>query len=113
MHEAGLMQSVLELAFSQTAEAGATRIERLLLRVGDLSGVVPEALQIAFDAAAPGTAAEGAELILESVPVECWCELCGADFRPQDIIYSCPHCGQISARLERGRELELVSLEVS
>jgi hydrogenase nickel incorporation protein HypA/HybF len=112
MHEVGLMQSVLEIAFAKTRDAGASRIERLKLRVGDLSGVVPEALQFAFEAASPGTAAQGAELELERVPAECWCEHCGLDFRPEDIIYACPKCGEISTQIETGRELELVSLEV-
>lgn len=112
MHEAGLMQSALELAFTYARDAGATHIRQMRLRVGDLSGVVPEALQIAFDAATPGTAADGAELALERVSVMCKCELCGVEFRPDDIIYACPHCGEISSCLRQGRELELISLEV-
>jgi hydrogenase nickel incorporation protein HypA/HybF len=107
------MQSVLEMAFARTREAGATHIKQLWLRVGDLSGVVPEALQLAFDAASPGTVAQGAKLVLERVPAECWCDQCGWSFRPEDIIYACPQCGEISTQIETGRELELVSLEVS
>lgn len=113
MHEAGLMQSVLEMAFAKTREADATHINQLRLRVGDLSGVVPDALQFAFDAASPGTIAQGAELVLERVPAECWCDRCGLNFCPEDIIYACPECGEISTQIETGRELELVSLEVS
>jgi hydrogenase nickel incorporation protein HypA/HybF len=112
MHEAALMQSALEIAIAHARDAGATRIRRIALRVGDLSGVVPEALQIAFDAAAPGTAADGAELSLEQVRVECLCEHCGTEFWPDDVIYVCPICGAISSTLRQGRELELVSLEV-
>ena len=38
------------------------------LRIGALSGVVPEALEFAFEALRPGTLAEKAELAIESVP---------------------------------------------
>jgi hydrogenase nickel incorporation protein HypA/HybF len=112
MHEAALMQSALDIAFALARDSGGTRIRRMVMRVGDLSGVVPEALQIAFDAATPGTAADGAELMLNEVRVECVCERCEIEFSPVDVIYACPMCGEISSTIRRGRELELVSLEV-
>ena len=71
MHEVGLMETALEMAFAARASAGASRIHRMRLRVGALSGVVPDALEMAFAAATPGTAADGAELIVEEVPVVC------------------------------------------
>ena len=50
MHEFSIMQAALETAGEKTRAAGATHIHRLMLRVGALSGVVPEALRFAFDA---------------------------------------------------------------
>jgi hydrogenase nickel incorporation protein HypA/HybF len=113
MHEVGLMQSALEMAFAHVKRAGASRIHRLHLRVGELSGVAPEALQMAFAAATRGTLAEGANLIVERIAVVCRCEHCGQEFRPEDVIYLCSHCGAISSSVQLGRELELASLEVS
>jgi hydrogenase nickel incorporation protein HypA/HybF len=113
MHEVGLMQSALEIAFAEARRAEAKCIERMHVRVGSLSGVVPEALQMAFTAATKGTLADGAKLFLEEVAVECDCERCGTTFLPTDIIYACPICGELSSSVRQGRELELVSLEVS
>jgi len=112
MHEVGLMQSALEIAFAEARKADATRIERLHVRVGNLSGVVPDALRLAFVAGTKDTLAEGAELFLEEIAVECSCECCRTRFRPTDVIYACPVCGELSSCLRQGRELELVSLEV-
>jgi hypothetical protein len=47
VHETGLALTALEIAAERTRERGATRIHRLVLRVGDLSGVVPDALRFA------------------------------------------------------------------
>ena len=113
MHEVGLMHNALDIAFAQAQIAGASRIHRLRLRVGTLSGVVPDALKMAFAAASPGTAAEGAELIVEEVPVRCRCEECGEEYCPKDVVYMCCNCGAINSCIEAGRELELASLEVS
>jgi hydrogenase nickel incorporation protein HypA/HybF len=113
MHEVGLMQNALDMALDHARRAGASRILRLQLRVGELSGVVPEALQLAFAAAAPGTPADGAELVIDRVPVVCRCERCGRRFQPEDIVYLCSHCGAVNSSVQQGRELELASLEVS
>ena len=113
MHEAGLAQAALEAAAERARDRGATRVHRLTLRVGDLSGVVPEALRFAVEALSPGTAAEGAVFDIEVVPVECHCPACDRPFRPADVVYACPACGAISRDVRRGHELELVSMEVS
>jgi hydrogenase nickel incorporation protein HypA/HybF len=113
MHETGLMRSALAMAVDQARRAGADRIHRLHLRVGALSGVIPEALQMAFLALSPGTLAEGAKLEIETVRVICKCAACDTEFEPEDIVFYCPKCGENCANMRHGREIELTSLEVS
>ena len=113
MHEFSLMQSALETAAQKTRAAGATQIHRLKLRVGKLSGVVPEALRSAFASLKDETPAAAAELEIEEVPAICWCADCAAEFAAADWKYECPRCHQPSGDLRRGLELELTSLEIS
>ncbi len=113
MHEVSLMAQTLELAIAQTRDRQAQRIHRLKMRIGELSGVVPEALEFAFDVAIPGTPAEGAVLELETVPARCYCVSCDREFQPENWFYECPSCGQLSSRVIAGKEIELTSLEVS
>ncbi|MBX9582710.1 MAG: hydrogenase maturation nickel metallochaperone HypA [Gemmataceae bacterium] len=113
MHEAGLAQAALDAAAARARERGAARVYRMTLRVGDLSGVVPEALRFALEALSPGTKADGAAFDIRVVPVECHCPACDRPFRPADIVYACPDCGRLSADVRQGHELELVEVEVS
>ena len=113
MHEVGLMQTALDMALEHMRNAGAGHIHLVRLRVGALSGVVPDALRMAFAAAIPGTVAAGAELIVEEVSVRCRCEGCGHEYCPEDVVFLCSNCGAINSCIEAGRELELASLEVS
>ena len=71
MHEVGLMQTALEIALRHAHRHGAGRIHGRTLRVGPLSGAVPEALEFAFDVIAQGTIAEGARLVIRRVPISC------------------------------------------
>lgn len=113
MHEYGIMQATLDTAARQARAAGATRIHTLRLRVGRLSGVVTDALEFAFDALRPGTLAADAKLEIETVPAVMWCASCRTEFESPEFLCDCPACGQVSGELRRGREMELVSVEIS
>ncbi|HEV2394170.1 MAG TPA: hydrogenase maturation nickel metallochaperone HypA [Verrucomicrobiae bacterium] len=112
MHELSIMQSALSVALVQAAEAGASRVHLIRLRIGALSGVVPDALQFAFEALAPGTPAEGAELAIDHIPARFWCSTCSREFQADDMLAECPSCHQLSGELRAGRELEVASMEI-
>jgi hydrogenase nickel incorporation protein HypA/HybF len=113
MHEISIMQNTLDLALEKANASAARRIHCLRLRVGAMSGIVPEALQFAFEALRQGTLAAEARLDVETVPVCCWCAACQKEFRPKELFYDCPECGRPSTEVRAGLELELVSMEVS
>jgi len=106
------MQSALDAALEQTRAAGGTRLCVLRLRVGALSGAVPEALSFAFDALVRGTQAEGATLAIELVPARFWCDPCRGEFVSESLLADCPRCGKLSRELRSGRELQIASLEI-
>jgi len=113
MHELALMEELHRIALAAAAAQGAQRIHSVMLRVGRLSGVDPDALAFAFEVVMAGGISEGARLELEVVPTRCRCGGCGQRFEPVDVIFACPICGELSADVLRGRELELTGLEVS
>lgn len=112
MHELAIMDSALNLALDQARKAGATRVLVIRLRIGVLSGVVPDALQFAFESLAPGTLADGAALSIEDVPARFWCDTCQREFQSDDFFGECPQCHAASGTLRSGRELELASMEI-
>ena len=106
------MDNALQMALEQAALSGARRVRMLRLRVGSLSGVVPDALQFAFEILTPDTAAAGAELSIEQVSARFWCADCQAEFPGEELFAECPNCHHLSQELRAGRELELAALEV-
>ena len=112
MHELSIMQSALNVALEQALQAGASRVHEIRLRIGALSGVVPDALEFAFAALAPGTSAEGARLVIERVPARFWCAACSREFESEDLFADCPDCHTPSGELRAGREMEVASLEI-
>ena len=113
MHELALMEELQRIALATAAAQGAQRIHTVMLRVGRLSGVDPDALAFAFEVVMAGGIGQGATLEMEVVPTQCRCGGCGQRFEPVDVIFACPICGELSADVLRGRELELMGLELS
>jgi hydrogenase nickel incorporation protein HypA/HybF len=113
MHELSIMTEALRMATDAAKFAGATRVRKLRLRIGSLSGVVPDSLRFAFDVVCRGTMAEGATLEIEAVPAACWCETCLTEFECVDFFNECPRCHNVSGELRRGRELDIGAVETS
>lgn len=113
MHEVGLMHEALRIALEHANAAHAKRIHALTLRVGRLAGVEIEAIKLAFDVVKTATPADGATLVIDEVPVQCWCAICDRLFSPVDSVFRCPACQGISEDVRQGREFDLIAVEVS
>jgi len=113
MHEVGLMQEAVQIALDRAEQNGGVCVHGLSMRIGPLAGVEIDALRFAFEVVTQGTAADGAELHIEEVPVRCWCDSCAHEFQPADFVFRCPACEQISAIVRQGREFDLISMEIS
>jgi len=111
MHEVSIMAEAVRMATEAARKSGAARVTCLKLRVGALSGAVPEAMRFAWDVVCQGTEAEGARLEIEPVTAACRCGACRTEFACADFLNECPRCGTPGARLLRGRELEIASIE--
>ncbi len=114
MHEVGIIESALAEVERHATEQRARRIERIVLRIGALSGVEIESLRFAFEAVAPNTIAAGAVLEIEEVPAAVYCHQCGREFAAdKSYIFTCPDCGSLCGDIRRGRELELSRIEMT
>ena len=112
MHELSIMDSALSMVLEQAQRSGATRVYAIHLRIGALSGVVPEALEFAFEALSPGTLAEGGKLSIEHIAARFWCSACNLEFKADDMFAECPDCHRPSGQLRAGREMEVASMEI-
>jgi len=115
MHETALALSILDIIVAKCSEAGGQRVDSVRLRIGKAAGVLPDALQFAFDAAKATTVAEQASLAIEHVPVGGTCNDCKKPFSVPDVqyVFTCPHCGSRSFEITNGREMEIVDMEIN
>ncbi len=112
MHELGVTENILNIALAKAGEEQASKVLRIDLVVGELSGFVPDCIQFYFESLSKGSCAEGAALHFQSVPAQLRCRECSTVFQPQGTLWSCPGCEGRSVEIVKGRELHVESMEV-
>lgn len=116
MHELSIAASVVEIAcrYARPVPDGtpAQRVTKVHVQVGYLRQVVPAALAFSFELVAQGTAAEGAELELDTVPAVGLCRRCGVESRLRAFPLQCGACSGFDLEIVAGEELIVESLEL-
>jgi len=108
MHELAITQSVVDMVVERTT---GRRIAAVHLQIGQLSGVLPDAMQFCYEVITAGTSLEGSILEVHSVAGRGRCGTCDEDFPLDQLILLCP-CGSADVRIVAGQELLVTSVEM-
>jgi hydrogenase nickel incorporation protein HypA/HybF len=112
MHELGIMQNIVSAVEEYAVENGITKIAKVIVEVGQISGVVPESLEFCFGVCAKDTMLEGALLAIERVPAIGRCKKCGEEFDLLANDFTCSSCQEAEWDVLSGKELVIKGLEV-
>ncbi len=109
MHELGICQEVVRIA---SERCGGASVKRVVLEVGVLTAVLPEALRFCFQLATEETPLQGAALEIVEVPGQARCRGCGASLVLR-VPYGQCACGGIDLEWTAGDALHVRELEVA
>ncbi len=112
MHELSITQNILSIALEQAEAVKATKITKINLTIGELSGVADECVQFYFGLLSKDTIAVAASLSFERPPVKLRCRDCATTFSPNDLDWACPNCRERKIEIVSGRECYVNSIEV-
>ncbi len=112
MHEFSVAENIVEIAVDTALANNANTILELEIDMGELSGVVYDALESALDIAVQGTLAENAAISIHRIKAEALCRNCGQRFSPEDPISPCTNCGSFVIDIIRGKELRIKSINI-
>jgi len=111
MHEVSIIQSVIEIVTQKALENKLTKINNVSLKIGELSGVMPESLHFAFDSCIQGTMLEESTLTIEKVSALGECKDCNLQFPIEHFNKLCPNCKTFCSSVVRGYELYVNTIE--
>lgn len=109
MHELSVAHAVVSTVVD-ALPAPAPRVLQVRLRIGELAGIVPQALEFAYDVAAQGTPLADAVLVIERSPIVIECPTCGPQQLASTQDFRCPSCDQPCGDVIGGKELEILDV---
>jgi hydrogenase nickel incorporation protein HypA/HybF len=112
MHELSIAQGILDIIFHAVPEEQRSRVRIVRLRVGELSGVVPDSLDFSFTAITADTPLAASRLDMEEIPYRVHCRTCDATERCEPGLRPCPRCGGIDTEIVSGLELQVTEIEL-
>jgi len=113
MHELAIAQDIVDIVQQSVPVEDTSHVERIRVRVGRFSGVVPESLEFCFEAIVNGTEMERAHLEIERMPAISQCKDCSHRFDMQDLCFSCPACSSTHLEVISGNELDVVEIQIA
>ncbi len=108
MHELGITKNIIAIV---SENAQNKKVQKVLLEVGKLSVIMPDAIKFCFDICAQGTIVEGAILEILEIPGMARCRECGNTFYVDKPFGIC-ECGSVKLDLLTGEELKIKEIEL-
>ena len=112
MHEYSIVQSLLESCEEHAAANEATKVKKVIVKIGALSGVEVDLLQTAFDTFKEKTICDGCDFIINYQKVVISCGECGEESTLEKNEVVCPKCESYSTKVIDGEDMYLMSLEM-
>lgn len=92
MHELGVVFEVVKTVEGFIEKNGVTKVDTLVLQIGELSSMIPRYIEACFPAAVDGTLLQDTKLIIEILPGNALCKKCNKVFNLIKYNSKCPDC---------------------
>jgi hydrogenase nickel incorporation protein HypA/HybF len=113
MHEMALAEEVVRIVEETAGRSAACAVRTVVLEIGRLSSVEPEALRFCFAAAARGTIVEESALEIVEVSGAGTCLACGATVPMDESWGECPVCAGGVLQPSAGTGMRVREIEVA
>ncbi|MFC2138417.1 hydrogenase maturation nickel metallochaperone HypA [Bacteroidota bacterium] len=110
MHELSIAQNIVEIAEEYAVKNNASIITEVEIEVGEMSGVVIEALEFAMQSATLETMLSGAKVEIIDIKGKAKCIDCQNEFFISSLFEVCPKCNSFHSEIISGKELRVKSI---
>jgi hydrogenase nickel incorporation protein HypA/HybF len=107
MHELGVVFEVVKSVEEFARQNGLTKIESLVLQIGELSAMIPRYIEDCYPAAVEGTMLADTKLRIEILPGNGLCRKCNKVYNLVQNESACPNCGAKDFEVLCGKEFNI------
>lgn len=113
MHELSIALSIVDIAEEEARKAGTEKFDAIELEIGELSGIVYEALEFAMEEAVKNSVLENARRKIIRIEGKAKCLQCGNIYHIADVYTCCPKCNEFEKDILQGKELSVKTLKIN
>lgn len=107
MHELGIVYEVIKIVDEFVVANDLTRVDKIILEIGQLSQTIPHFVEACYPAAVSDTPYQETKLEINVVPAIGKCQVCHENFNVVDHRKVCPNCQAENFSLVSGREFNI------
>ena len=104
MHELGVLIEVIKTVEDFAQSNGLTKIDTLVLQIGELSSMIPKYIEECYPPAVDGTLLQETKLKIEILPGNGICKKCNKVFNLIEHNRECPNCESKDWEILCGKE---------
>ena len=112
MHELGLCDAIVKMADEILKEEKVEGVNKIVLEIGELSGVAAAFMETSWKAVTSGTKYEDTELEMEMIPGIARCMDCNKECRAALYDLKCPFCHSDKLAPVSGTDMTIKQIEV-
>lgn len=105
MHELGILSALVRTIEGIMQDEGLTKVDKIIIEIGELSGIVPQYIKQCYPAAVYKTFMEKTILELVVVPGLVKCRSCGRIFNAVINDLRCPDCIGQDLEILKGNDM--------
>jgi len=107
LHELGVVFEVVKTVKNAVKINGLTKVDIIVLQIGELSSMIPKYVEACYPAAIDGTQFEKTKLKIEIIPANAICNACNHVFNIIKNHSECPKCESKEWGLLTGKEFTI------
>ena len=112
MHEMSIVVSFVKMAEDFAVKNNAEKVVKVVLQLGEISGIEPRYLHDFYPSVIEGTILEGSELVIETIEASVFCTNCATTYNPTKSDLKCPACGSEKCDVIDGRGLYIKEIGI-
>ena len=112
MHEFSLVLNIIDIVTEYAIKENAKEVKEVEIEVGELSGVVYDALEFALQTAVKGTLIENSAVHIQVIKGLARCTDCLHEYETDSLFKPCPNCKACAPDIIKGKELRVKSIVI-
>lgn len=113
MHELGVVIEVVKTVEEFARANGVTKVDTIVLQIGELSSMIPKYVEDCFPCAVDGTSLAETKLKVEVLTANAICKSCGKVYPFLANRDGCPACGNAARDILGGKEFIIKEIVAS